>query len=779
MQAECRSTLDDWLPTHEPEISTIQANISNMFEENSRKWTFACSQELVRVMKMPDFPASARWLKEECYLYLPDQMTEIWTTRTSFADFIVRAHKPNPRFGLLRPARAPSEVAFNVKPVGDVRERFLKDMEVYDAQYDSNKHPGRVIALVNSSGVGKSYLVKLLHETDPLPRTASDEWPLQDTEVCEFLWHRMFLTYKGEELAGALLGGLFHVMAEQLETLQSLDEFNKAWPYGGERRKRSFEEVVKKASDFLVHTDWGSIRDVGKIHTPEGLDADPQNGYTSWYQAIYGAVVKPSLERLCNIRDDLMPGAFMFIALDMCCISLSAFQHIMKACESHSCWFLLLYKDPFLLPTQSLVTSHNRINPALAPYVVWPHFRPDIMILRSKRISSPSSALSTIYLAYYGRPYWWAHALSRSLIWHAHRKFISKWPYPSLENSAVFSLLSARVLLPLANNQEARFIASSSVELYGRYLDQLDSDTFRTSTPSEPILAITAACHMLSSRVPYERYNAIMHALATALVHAIDQRHKGDLIARLLLTMAHDAAIGKEGPLTNWDVTCVSLKDFFAALLPPAVAASLPVEFAKYVFNFTHFIQLTHTIHLLTAKYLFDLWCRGAAVQCAVSQSMFDILLIAYHKDHLEEPFDANRVLLVTVQVKGKPGAATSDLEIGPTVPFLFGPPTVQKGDLESPVTIPPGPSKPPHISVLMDLGSTTYFEDDQNCPHPNVKVTNGHPEFRDGPQGLDGTYSASGFPLCHIHVRGRDGDVYPVVRKLGYALLNSDLWMP
>lgn len=54
------------------------------------------------------------------------------------------------------------EAAFQKEYLGGALTRFITALELHKADYKPNKHYGRVIAIVQSSGSGKSRLVKEL-----------------------------------------------------------------------------------------------------------------------------------------------------------------------------------------------------------------------------------------------------------------------------------------------------------------------------------------------------------------------------------------------------------------------------------------------------------------------------------------------------------------------------------------------------------------------------------------------------------------------------------------
>lgn len=129
----------------------------------------------------------------------------------------------------------------------------------------------------------------------------------------------------------------------------------------------------------------------------------------------------------------------------------------------------------------------------------------------------------------------------------------------------------------------------------------------RSGTPSEPLIAEAAARHMQQIDVP--------NILASFLDHTLmDESERVDVVARMLLTLAHDAAITSQasGPL-DLDIgssvfsTPVKVLDFITALVGKQHAATIfdslpdnifsndssPITFREAfddaVVHFTHF----------------------------------------------------------------------------------------------------------------------------------------------------------------------------------------------
>ncbi|KAJ8516233.1 hypothetical protein ONZ45_g6444 [Pleurotus djamor] len=577
----------------------------------------------------------------ECDLRPGEELVQIWKDSELAADFIVQAYKRKPGY-LLSSTLAE---AFKAPLVGDICSRFLNDVDqVYSEIYSPDHYYGRVIALVNSSGTGKSFMVKSLRD-------------------------------QGEELAGAFLGALFATMAEILESYPLLASFNEIWDTnhpepmpeshpGLPTREQTFRAVATLTDTCLEVTPWENLR-----------HANPT--IAAWSKTIFHRVVKPQLKRLCSVTQSLLPGTKIFIALDECAqlnawgipepvshpseaashITLIAMQRIMKACEDiPDCWFLLLNTHASvsdLHPPKSM-SALLRLRTLLDPLPPWPYFDFDIMIDPDQQVS-PQDALSLTHLKCYGRPLWQQliPQFNSNILQFAVSKLIGQSTVTSqdedVSDAAVYALLSKRVLPSLAgDNSTASRIASEA----------LKNRPFVGGAANEPT------------------------------------------------------------------VTTITLFEFFSTLLPPSTHSELLPEFRDYVVNFTHFVQLGGNIKLLTANLLYEAWSRGAAFQCAFGQSIFDILIIAYRKSKLNDPFDANFCYISSFQIKFKEEAATTALAQGLTIPLIYGSTTA----IMTPLTLLTSLNRLPltklkHVVILMDLENRPQARNFVGTPAHRITV--------------------------------------------------------
>ncbi|KAL0945338.1 hypothetical protein HGRIS_000836 [Hohenbuehelia grisea] len=798
-----------------------------------------------------------------------DELVKIRNTHPKLVDFIPLAYMtPDESIaGPADPLRDPAKQrrilaqAFAQPLQGGIVVRFLDDLGHYGYIYDPNEHYGRVIALTQASGEGKSYLVFHLTKKritvsicfrglgrNMKPQAAQDGWPPQDTPICVFFAEHMKEGelgdhFKAEELAGVFLGALFHVMTEILGQFRTLEGFNSQWEYASKIREDSFERVRLKAEALLSQLEkdnsWKDMRTKFEMPTNEPKPGQ-KDGVTgiAWYDAIFKTVVEPYLVTLLKLRKKLKMGEEVIIALDECTqinnflpvskpenlaplqvISLVAVQRIIKACERYPCWFLLLDTKSavsVLHPPRGEAAPSYRLREAHNPLPVWPYFEYDLMVDKGfEPEPTPQEALSLRHQRCYGRPYWWAIQPELKIIPHAIPKLLGRTDtFNVFSEHEVFAVLSARVLLTLAVNQAATYIASEGVRSHMRILrGVINRSILWTSAPSEPILAIAAATSMLpfsekhrhTTVHRHKAYDDVITTFVNKLIlqkEVIEKGTLGELISRLFLTIARDAALGCR-PFVDLseNITTVSLHEFFVALLGDSFYEGKPEivqELKQYVINFTHFVQISHNISLLTPTLLYHAWfddppayvvtnadqililrCRGVALQCVFGQPIFDILLVAYDKDYLAEPFDAQHCYAVSVQVKCKAKAAEGPLVRGLTVPFLFN------GD-KLPKSMPPNLQKPKHLVMFMDLGTDTDFK--PRPPHPQVRVeceaAAFHAEERKDTDKQLPWHSKETYYFkdpqdepkrwC-INVRGRHG--YSKVKSMGSHLLSANLW--
>ncbi|KAJ8507237.1 hypothetical protein ONZ45_g10369 [Pleurotus djamor] len=755
------------------------------------EWAF--SGWLRPILTDATFPAGlSHTLLNECELRPGKELVELWLDRDSPADFIVRAYRRKNMETLLDRESTLSALsqAFDEPPIGDICQRFLKDVDFYRTMSTYPDPSSRTIHLTNSSGSGKSYLVKILANeasyltvsvsiismVDPDPSDPPTvDWPPSDKPACDFFREQERIrANKGEELVGVFIGSLFSVMADILQESGTLKEFNKHWKhvYHSEHvavraneafevsvRERTLQGVVDQALEMLEATPWLDLHD--QIDTSE-------SSIYCWCDSIFQAVVKPHLERLCQLTRSLLPDGRIFIAFEGLSelvtwgcssdepsnrITMFAFKRIYATCLNYSpCWFLILGRHvdcSALLPPRN--PEQSILNSPLPP---WPYFDYDLMVQEAfKQEVSPREALSLGHLKYYGRPLWSRLHGHLDLIKFGISKLILRayWLQP---DTSAFAMLSARVLPRLMHGSfSASRLASTSVRDHMRTLcwDEKKS-LFSTLTPSEPILSLAAAVYMLDEQVAdnYAQYQNIMDTAVQYLIlpwrNILEKGSCGGLMARLYLTIARDAALGDK-PFVDptgvgQKVTAVTVNDFFKNLVPSCVHKKLPQELHDYVVNFSHFAQLSDDLSVLTSQLLHHACCYILAIKTR---------------------FKKSPVSNFTLQSL--------------TIPTLYGSskvePTTPTGS-NRPTFIPTTLDKLKHVVVLMDM---CISPEDVSTTHepaaydPGLKLP-----WHSRAMHYSSDPEEEPFRWC-IHIKGHGATVYPVVEKLGPSLFHADIW--
>ena len=195
--------------------------------------------------------------------------------------------------------------------------------------------------------------------------------------------------------------------------------------------------------------------------------------------------------------------------------------------------------------------------------------------------------------------------------------------------------------------------------------------TMITISPSEPLLAEASSVVMRQCLGPKEAPTALLKHINDSYLNAGD---RGEVVGALLLLLARDSAVqGRETPsqsrmdLTNDGITqgrVVTMPDFLDALVPPDrrpfVRGQMPIRcapghsseplaraFARASLYFNHFIKV-HDAKMVNRKYLWRLFCRGAAVICANNQHGVDIIIPVLMGNILDPKF----ITAILVQVK-------------------------------------------------------------------------------------------------------------------------------
>ncbi|KAF8159993.1 hypothetical protein B0H34DRAFT_705708 [Crassisporium funariophilum] len=304
---------------------------------------------------------------------------------------------------------------------------------------------------------------------------------------------------------------------------------------------------------------------------------------------------------------------------------------------------------PVLVDPSSRVTGGELVQHP--PYTAFPFDVYKAIIVENTRNLDEVCELS--FLCRFGRPLWWTR-------WHSGdedvRKGLIKFAMAKLKgnagmlsDAAKFAALSTRHLLmfepdrrpPGMDNKQYQ---AATVEEYRQVASHMRTvhcipthrEYMHTSTPSEPILAEAAARLLALSECPQVKI------LAEDLNPLVGKGERGELAARLLCNLAHDAAL-KISPIIldeNLEFSRpIRLIHFLEALIAPKSHSQLldsrPVTGGNLPFrdafddcwvNFTHWSKMGDASCLTTAA-LWKAIARGTAWQCCDGMPGIDQLI--------------------------------------------------------------------------------------------------------------------------------------------------------
>ncbi|GJE94101.1 hypothetical protein PsYK624_102690 [Phanerochaete sordida] len=242
---------------------------------------------------------------------------------------------------------------------------------------------------------------------------------------------------------------------------------------------------------------------------------------------------------------------------------------------------------------------------------------------------------------------------------------------PSLE--IIFAILSTRLEVDFdLASEEARLLTEEMVYKHMRiaFIFPAHGDYIITGTPSEPLLAEAAAEFMcLCTDVSWLR--ELANAASRALIKIT---WRGDLLARLLLTLSFDRAGDPHRRASAWDgermySPAVPLVDFLQALFADqwhdavldakaigSAPDSVPLReaFEHAFVRFSHFIEFNGD-HTLDAHVALAAVARGFAIRLVPTQSAISIAIPVVMKD---EKLCVDLMSFIFIQLKTKPEPA-------------------------------------------------------------------------------------------------------------------------
>ncbi|KAK0184551.1 hypothetical protein F5146DRAFT_241732 [Armillaria mellea] len=607
--------------------------------------------------------------------------------------------------------------------VGDCPARLLADIMSHVKEAYAHGH-GSIGAMIQSSGTGKS---RTMHEiaakvfTIPINirQTESSDvgaaYPDPDIKVRDYLIHSGNGNLR--QRYHCFLRAMFELVEEEFRGLavdKGSDPAEKAlcWRQhlsSENVRKTLYGRVVARASSYITTTP--ALTDDSEESVKNNVLADlllPTNqSFTNLLKTVDS---RESLKILIYFDEahTLADTPADSTKYDTLCSALADIEdiHHFTIFMSTTGALSVLGRPQHEYHSSRAVAPETKLP---APFTILP-FDIGTRVLHRKVTFNTLRRIE--HLANFGRPLWHtmlaAHASPPSLILLARSKLThkSRGPHSSfpihdrtasarrgdqLGEVAQTALVGIRVLIEFEPRREkARRLQEDMVKGHMRiaFSVPLHREYMRSGHPSEPILAEAAAISI------YEEGVNMMKVVSELLQNdLINKGERGELVARLLLILAWDAAIHKlmSQPThpTLWDTheaglaaysRPIRLIDFLAALLPAEYLAQIlkstpdnqlggktfEEAFEHAYVYFTHFGRAGSTDAINTASGL-AAFIRGMAFQCCSSHPVFDIfipILIVPEAEATKPNFNVDNLtldkfyrsgILISVKDKEKP----------------------------------------------------------------------------------------------------------------------------
>ncbi|KZT00630.1 uncharacterized protein LAESUDRAFT_637399, partial [Laetiporus sulphureus 93-53] len=528
---------------------------------------------------------------------------------------------------------------------------------------------------------------------------------------------------QAEEKAAAFLGALVEVLRDTAPVDLPLQAWVNDWSIKdptdleGSSRHRCFEQVKK-----LTHKRLTTFKEELYAKRPShdgttATEADNDTGVqrlrisvTRWHELLFKMLAKPAFDMLAGSVQHLGHTRFL-LSLDECTelndpsllvgpkgpqrkMSLIALQRIIKAADQFTFphgiefWYMLLDTNSSLyeLAPSGPDASSYRLAGALKPLPVWCHVDFDQM-RRDVELKSAEQALLIRFLAMFGRPYWYTLGDSPDVVRAARKKLIYHDKFDPENLDHVFAIFANRIVLELSDKKQSSQIAVHAVRSHMRLLTDVLDGFIVTNAPSEPMLAIAAADILNDSPRNYAK--AVETLVRLLIIDRIvtDRGRQGDLCTRLLFILTRDkATLSNGGSFVDCPeparrgVRPLKLSDFLTTLFGDDLGVKdqnkgdevqgLLVDAGNIWMNFTHWTQTDEEISIITSEWLYELWCRGVAVQCTHGQSVFDSLVVTYRGD-LAQPFDKSLLGYIVVHTKARMKASERKLAAALASPVI------------------------------------------------------------------------------------------------------------
>lgn len=358
--------------------------------------------------------------------------------------------------------------------------------------------------------------------------------------------------------------------------------------------------------------------------------------------------------------------------------------------EHHKMWYLFLSTasslDALLPPDRVMpqASAPNRpslrlvdrdTQPLLNRFPPFTSFAVDMEDLKNGFLVNPTdesmSAFSKVtHMGRFGRALWSAY--SRPDLVACEKLIGGKKEYNPTNRDHVFAVLSIRLCLDVDISNPITYpLSQTAVHLHMRVVRSIDPSTgyLFTRTPSEPVLALAAAHHLC----PDESWSISLKTFTSNLLSlgAIDKGSKGELFARLMLTLARDHAV-KNTLIRDSNSESVvppfSVKSFLQALFSKNYHESISSIDSTILDSRLNFLMFTSTKERLSND-SFDTLCytllrRSAALQCASNQESYDLFIPFYCGDP-DEKYNLAKAGAILVQVKNRDRKASPELLLG------------------------------------------------------------------------------------------------------------------